>query len=120
MYISAQKPQKAMVAHERALAWRELFTIAVEEKMSDEDIVETAYRVAGKICITLTFPYGSFSPFYFTEELISRKRFLEAGHVLIDYAKNIRQCVSTLAQGNLFSEARRMVVVLQTCSVIDI
>ena len=36
-----------MLAHERALEWQELFDIAVREDVSEEDIVDMGYRVAG-------------------------------------------------------------------------
>lgn len=45
----------------------------------------------------------------FAEELLSKKRCLEAARVFIDYADDIRQSVLALAQGNEFSEARRIV-----------
>ena len=43
------------------------------------------------------------------DDLISKKRYEEAGRVLLDYAGNTRQCILALVQGNLFSEARRIV-----------
>lgn len=45
----------------------------------------------------------------FTEELLSKKRYLEAARVFTDYAGDIRQAVIALVQGNEFSEARRIV-----------
>jgi elongator complex protein 1 len=45
----------------------------------------------------------------FTEDLTSKKRYTEAGHVLLDYAEDVRDAVITLVQGNQFSEARRIV-----------
>lgn len=50
--------------------------------------------------------------FQHVDELLSKKRFEEAARVFLDHANNIRQCVSALVQGNLFSEARRIVSVL--------
>jgi hypothetical protein len=44
-----------------------------------------------------------------TEDLTSKKRYTEAGHVLLDYAEDVREAVIALAQGNQFSEARRIV-----------
>jgi elongator complex protein 1 len=45
--MDAQSPQKAMLAYERALLWRELFELAHLQKVDQEEIVATAYRVAG-------------------------------------------------------------------------
>lgn len=45
----------------------------------------------------------------FTEDLGSKKRYTEAGQVLLDYAEDVREAVIILVQGNLFSEARRIV-----------
>ena len=36
-----------MIAHEKALEWRELFNLAVLDEMDEEDIVAMGYRVAG-------------------------------------------------------------------------
>lgn len=44
-----------------------------------------------------------------TEDLTSKKRYTEAGHVLLDYAEDVREAVIALVQGNQFSEARRIV-----------
>ncbi len=43
------------------------------------------------------------------EDLASKKRYTEAGHVLLDYAEDEREAVITLVQANQFSEARRIV-----------
>jgi elongator complex protein 1 len=45
----------------------------------------------------------------FTEDLTSKKRYTEAGHVLLDYAEDDREAIIALVQGNQFSEARRIV-----------
>lgn len=42
---------------------------------------------------------------------MSKKRYLEAARVFIDYAGDVRQAVIALVQGNEFSEARRIVSV---------
>jgi hypothetical protein len=46
------------------------------------------------------------------EDLSSKKRYSEAARVLFDYAKDIREGVIALVQGNYFSEARRIVRIL--------
>lgn len=43
------------------------------------------------------------------EDLSSKKRHAEAARVLLDYSKDLRQAVIALAEGNEFSEARRIV-----------
>lgn len=40
---------------------------------------------------------------------MSRKRYPEAARVLLDYAKDIREAVIALVNGNQFSEAQRVV-----------
>ncbi len=49
VYVEAQKLPKAMKAHERALEWRELFTIASILEVPEEEIVDIGYRMAGTI-----------------------------------------------------------------------
>lgn len=44
----ALKPSKAILAYEKALMWQELFDVALQESMSEEDLSALAYRVAGK------------------------------------------------------------------------
>jgi elongator complex protein 1 len=45
--MDAQRPQKAMLAFEKAHLWRELFELAQLQKVDHEEIVAMAYRVAG-------------------------------------------------------------------------
>ena len=48
VFVEAKRATKAMIAHEKALEWQELFNLAVlDEEMDDEDIVAMGYRVAG-------------------------------------------------------------------------
>ncbi|CAA7260510.1 unnamed protein product [Cyclocybe aegerita] len=90
VFMEAKRINKAMMAHEKALQWQELFDLAVLDDDTDEDdIVAMGYRVA--------------------EELASKKRYGEAARVLLDYSKDIREAVIALVQGNLFSEARRII-----------
>lgn len=37
-----------MIAHEKALEWQELFELAVQRELSDDELKEIAYRVAGE------------------------------------------------------------------------
>jgi elongator complex protein 1 len=47
VFTQAQNLFKAMLAHERALEWQELFDLAVRTKMAEGDMVVTGYRIAG-------------------------------------------------------------------------
>lgn len=95
-----------MVALERALDWQSLFDLAVTQRMSTEEMEEMAYRVSG----------ASFSVWLGTncsppdiDDLTSKKRYADAGRVLLEYTKDTKATVIALASGNLFSEARRIV-----------
>lgn len=47
VFTQAQSLSKAMLAHERALEWQELFDLAVRTSMAEGNIVTTGYRIAG-------------------------------------------------------------------------
>lgn len=85
VYVEAGATAKARAAYERALLWRELFALG---GLTEEETAETAHRLA--------------------EDLQAKKRALDAGTVLLDYARDVRATVSALASGNEFSEARRV------------
>ncbi|KAF9494179.1 Elongator complex protein 1 [Pleurotus eryngii] len=87
-FVEATNLPKALVAYERALEWQELFDIAIQCDAKGEGIKDLAYRVA--------------------EELTSKKRHAEAATVLADYAKDTREAVIALVQGNYFAEAKRI------------
>lgn len=36
-----------MLAHEKALEWKEVFELALQEDLSEEDLKATGYRLAG-------------------------------------------------------------------------
>jgi len=86
--IEAKNFTMAMLAHEKALQWQELFDLAMREGLPEDEIVSMGYRVA--------------------EDLSSKKRYSESARVLLDYSKDIRECFIALVQGNSFSEARRI------------
>ncbi|KAL7277687.1 hypothetical protein ACG7TL_008619 [Trametes sanguinea] len=90
VFRQANRPEKAMIAHEKALEWQELFELAVQQQLSADELKDTAYRVA--------------------EDLVSKKRTLEASAVLLDYAKDVREATIALVEGSHFSEARRIIV----------
>ena len=99
-----------MMAYEKALEWRELFELAVLEEMPEDDLADLGYRVAGmsrfyqpahaQVGLMLTTA---------VEDLSSKKRYTEAGRVLLDYSKDVREAIIALVSGNAFSEARRIV-----------
>ncbi|KAJ6534029.1 pol II transcription elongation factor [Mycena vulgaris] len=88
VFVNAGALSKAMVAHEKSLDWQELFDLAGRTGASEEDTTAMGYRVA--------------------EDLASKKRYADAARVLLDYAKDTREAVIALVQGNCFSEARRI------------
>ncbi|KIK60852.1 hypothetical protein GYMLUDRAFT_244010 [Collybiopsis luxurians FD-317 M1] len=90
VFVEAKRPQKAMVAYEKALEWQELFELALRygEFVSEEELEAMAYRVS--------------------EDLVSKKRFAEAARVVLDYTTDVRTAVIMLVQGNEFSEALRV------------
>ena len=45
----------------------------------------------------------------FIDDLSSKKRYIEAATVLLDYAKDVRQAVIAYVEGNSFADARRIV-----------
>ena len=47
VYVEGKKHPKAIVAYERALMWRELFTLALEDGVDESEIEQIAIRVAG-------------------------------------------------------------------------
>ncbi|THH29047.1 hypothetical protein EUX98_g5147 [Antrodiella citrinella] len=89
VFRQAAKPSKAMLAYEKALDWQEVFEIAVQEGLSEEDLSEAGYRIA--------------------EDLSAKKRYQDSARVFLDYVKDPRAAVVTLVQGNFFSEARRVI-----------
>ncbi|KAG8908640.1 hypothetical protein FRB99_004928 [Tulasnella sp. 403] len=87
-FVRAHKPRRALVSYEKAYAWQELFALAVKEGITADELLALGTRVG--------------------EELASRKRFLEAGRVLLEYGKNIDEAVAAFVQGGEFPEADRI------------
>ncbi|KAI5122330.1 hypothetical protein M0805_002497 [Coniferiporia weirii] len=98
VFVDACRHPKALVAYERALLWRELFELAARESTEADLVQEMAHRVADELC--------------------SKKRFDEAARVYLDYADDVRQCIGALVQGNMFSEARRLIALHKEPSLI--
>ena len=47
VFTEAQNPQKALIAYERALLWREALELAIREGTEEAVIVDLAHRLAG-------------------------------------------------------------------------
>jgi elongator complex protein 1 len=48
VFVEAKSTSKALIAHEKALEWQELFNLASLENMPEDDLASMAYRVAGR------------------------------------------------------------------------
>ncbi|KAG1866975.1 pol II transcription elongation factor [Suillus tomentosus] len=99
VFVEALDARRAMISYERALQWQELFELCLKEQLDGDEITEIAYRIA--------------------DELFSKKRFSESARVSLDYAKDVRQAINTLAQGNEFAEARRIITLHAKPELID-
>ena len=117
VFRRAQKPEKAMIAHEKALDWQELFELAVQQELSVEGLKDIAYRIAGVWPLHLRSCLVSWTDSGCTEDLTAKKRTSEAALVLLDYATDVREAVIALVEGSHFSEARRVVSLLCTLFV---
>ncbi|OCB85125.1 IkappaB kinase complex, IKAP component [Sanghuangporus baumii] len=99
VFTEAENSSKALVACERALMWREALELAIRECVDEIAFADLTHRLA--------------------DELLSKKRYEEAARVFLDHAKSVRQCVSALAQGNMFSEARRIISLHREPSLLE-
>ncbi|SCZ89323.1 BZ3500_MvSof-1268-A1-R1_Chr1-1g01107 [Microbotryum saponariae] len=94
VYSIASQPSKAIVAYQSANAWQELFTIALSSaspempKKSASEIKALAMEVA--------------------ESLRGKRRFSEAGRVLLEYGRDLEAAVQVLIEGNEFAECLRI------------
>lgn len=89
-----------MAAYERARAWQELFALVTKEKLvSGEELGEMGKRVG--------------------EDLVSRKRYFEAGRVLLEYAKDVPEAVSAFVQGNEIAEADRVCAMTDRLELVE-
>lgn len=77
-----------MAAYQLGLHWQELFTLALTERRSGSEIKQLALSVASA--------------------LRSKRRFADAGRVLLEYARDVEQAVEALVEGALLSEAVRL------------
>jgi hypothetical protein len=81
-----------MVAHERALEWRELFDLAVSENIAQEDIVEMGYRIAGQHIVPVLRP-SLLIPTFTSQRIYVRKNDIRKAHV---YCSIIRRMFEKL------------------------
>lgn len=80
-----------MIAHQRALTWQELFEIAMTQQLNAQEIGQLAQNVASA--------------------LRTKGRHAEAGRVLVEYGRDVKEAVVVLSEGSEFSEAIRIVSV---------
>lgn len=78
-----------MIAHQKALTWQELFDIAMSQQLNAQEIGQLAQNVASA--------------------LRTKGRHAEAGRVLVEYGRDVKEAVVVLSEGNEFSEAVRIV-----------
>lgn len=88
-FMLASSPDRAMAAYERAKAWRELFTLAISEKIEEDEMEDLCSRVA--------------------ERLALDNQQLEAAQILLDYRNDVDEAVRLLCRGSQFAEAERVV-----------
>jgi hypothetical protein len=53
-FVLGERLDRAMVAYEQAHAWRELFALAMSERMEKEELLEICERVSGMFGILNT------------------------------------------------------------------
>ncbi|GAA6015095.1 hypothetical protein JCM10207_008729 [Rhodosporidiobolus poonsookiae] len=93
------QPDKALLAYQRARAWQELFALALWTGVAEEDVKELAVEVA--------------------ESLTGKRRYAEAARVLLEYGKDVEAAVQALCEGNLYSEAVRVVALHSRSDLLD-
>ncbi|GAA5975319.1 hypothetical protein JCM5350_006430 [Sporobolomyces pararoseus] len=88
LFTLSEQPDKAILAYQHANAWQELFTVAYNSQKSEEEVKELAVEIA--------------------ERLTSKRRYAEAGKVLLEYGQDLPAAIDALCEGNLFAEAVRL------------
>lgn len=100
-----------MTAYQKGNAWQELFTLALSEgKRSAVEIKALAVDVAGTFlyrrrCVNRDTDF--FDPLL--ESLRNKRRFVDAGKVLLDYGRDVEGAVAALVEGTAYAEAIRLV-----------
>ncbi|GAA5885604.1 hypothetical protein JCM16303_001478 [Sporobolomyces ruberrimus] len=88
LFSLSEQPDKAILAYQHANAWQEVFTVAYNSQKSDEEVKELAFEIA--------------------DRLTSKRRYAEAGKVLVEYAQDLPAAINALCEGNLYAEAVRL------------
>lgn len=111
--LASNKP-RAMKSYEKAHAWKELFTLALTEKLEEGEIAEMCERVASEsllsvILLRISSPSTDAIRFRSSDHLASRGKYVEAGRIWLDYGHDLSEAVSAFCKGRDFSEAYRVV-----------
>jgi elongator complex protein 1 len=112
VYSLGGQPANAMLAYQQANAWQELFTLALSEgKRSASEIKALAVDVAGAsyVPFRLAPAWRKLTFLPSSERLRSKRRFVEAGRVLLEYGRDVEAAVGVLVEGAAFAEALRLV-----------
>ncbi|KAL5482011.1 hypothetical protein EMCRGX_G022290 [Ephydatia muelleri] len=88
MYTLCGNLPKALAAFEKARMWSEVFVLSSKLGFGEADRIQLARRVAAS--------------------LKDARRHGDAATVLLDYAKDVDECVDCLLQGSLWEEAQRI------------
>jgi elongator complex protein 1 len=51
VFVAAAQTHKALIAHEKALQWRELFDLALREHLDQDRLIAMSYRIAGRLSL---------------------------------------------------------------------
>ena len=109
VFSLAGQSAKALFAYQKGNAWQELFTLAISDgKHSPTDIKTLAIEIAGSSAPPRFLESVAELTFY-VETLTSKRRYADAGRVLLEYGRDAEAAVEVLVEGTLHSEALRLV-----------
>lgn len=115
----AGKPARALKAYEKAHAWKELFTLAMTQKIEPDAMSDLIEKIAGESSLLpLFFSKMVHEGLELTTHLVSsghlssRGRNVEAGRLVLDYGGDVEEAVVQFCKGRDFSEAYRVVRLL--------
>lgn len=91
VFTLGAQPLLAIKAHLKSLSWQQLFHLALVSKLPTSEIKDLAIQVS--------------------DGLKSKRRWIEAGKVLLEYGRDVEGAVAVLCEGDLFGEAMRLVSV---------
>jgi hypothetical protein len=100
------KWRKALLAYEKSHQWKEAFALTSAAHLDETEISSLATRMAGEHPQPIE---NSLSHIHVQEDLIGRKRYVEAARILLDYGDDVKGALVALVQGNDVSEALRVV-----------